>query len=215
MAATNLGLKPPFDPAKVANMEDIIKDTNTLGVNLTTNLLGDQREAAETIRSMIHSVPGIANTYLGAKLVTDGLMAINRRAVDKYQFVQEARARNNGYAPNAEAVFDAKFPPSTYLQPIVEKYGMTPKGFTSADAIAKNYAAGYMTRKQAEMAIDSLPKGAKSAGLTARSIRSTPLRPRGRTGHSTQSIPGIPTRSGIPRAYRDDAGPPGTGSRTS
>jgi len=65
-----------FGPKAQAAGEDIIKNTQRMGINTLQTMLGSQREAAETIKNMTEKgVPGLDNSVMGFKVVSASIKA--------------------------------------------------------------------------------------------------------------------------------------------
>lgn len=142
----------PFDPTTVASVESFNKATAQMGTMLTTSLLGQQREAAQTITRLTSAVPGISNTFMGGKLVSAGIQATMQRIIDQRNF-QNAwlldPANKGDLAGSAEA-FNSAHPAQGYAQGVLDKFGMTAKGFASPQDVATAVAKGFLTKEQAK-----------------------------------------------------------------
>jgi hypothetical protein len=137
-----LGAKPSFDPASIASAEDLQKQTNTLAFQLANQYEGNQRVAAETITKALNAVPGIDNSYLGAKLLADGIRASAQRQMDFHEFQTQwlsdpRRAGKGADLGNSDVAFNKANPPEKYTNAIMAKYGLTNQGFTSPEAVGK------------------------------------------------------------------------------
>ena len=157
------GGKPPFDPSAVASAEDMFKESNKMAFQVTNQYLGAQREAAETINKSLASVPSLNNSYLGGKLVLDGIAAGAQRQVDLYKFQQQWAQQHQGNLEGAEVAFNEANPPSKYTAQVLSKYGLDEGGFRTPQDVGKAVQAGFMTPKQArQILIDQFgatPKG--------------------------------------------------------
>lgn len=148
-AATVLGIDKPFPNDTVASAEDLTKATKVMGTQLISNLLGQQREAAQTIQMSLQTVPGIENTPMGAKLIAGGLQAIAQRVIDERNFKARYLAENQGNLQNADVQFNRQHPASTYAAGVMKQYGIGAKGFNSPQDVAKAYQQGYLSRGDA------------------------------------------------------------------
>lgn len=147
--ADSVGLKQPFDPKSLASVEAFNKETNRMGLTVLTTMLGNQREAAQTINNITtKAVPGIDNTYMGGKLVIEGLKAATQRAIDQRNWENEWQRRNQGNLNGADEAFNARFPAKDYAEAALAKFGLTGKGFVSPEAVGEAVRAGYMTKAQ-------------------------------------------------------------------
>jgi hypothetical protein len=148
--ADTVGLKEPFDPKALASVEAFNKETNRMGLTVLTTMLGNQREAAQTINNITtKAVPGIDNTYMGGKMVIEGLKATTQRAIDQRNWENEWQRRNQGNLSGADEAFNARFPAKDYADSALAKFGMNEKGFLSPDAVKAAWQSGFMTRDQA------------------------------------------------------------------
>lgn len=151
------GKSPPFDPSAVASVEDINKETKRMGAMVTTQFFGGSHEAAQTIQNMTSSVPSIDNTYLGGKVITDGIRAQLQRVIDQRNFENQWQAdpRNQGSLVGADEEFNAQHPAEDYAKQVLGKYGLGANGFTSPEAVGKAVQSGYLTRTQARTILSS------------------------------------------------------------
>ena len=144
------GADPQFDPTKIASAEDVVKETKRLGLMVTNQFLGGQREAAQVIQGITASVPGIENSILGAKLVSQSLQASVQRIVDERNFFNAWQQQNQGNLTGAAEEFNRLHPAEGYAQGVLGKFGLTEKGFTSPDAVKQAMTQGFMTREEAK-----------------------------------------------------------------
>jgi hypothetical protein len=119
-----------------------------MGLNVVTTLLGNQREAAETIINTTKSVPGIDNTYLGAKLVASAIKSALQRTIDMRNFENAWQQKNQGNLNGAIEAFNQKYPADTYAEKVLGNFGLTPKGFASPEAVGEAYKSGLVTKDQ-------------------------------------------------------------------
>jgi len=144
------GLKDVFDPKAVSAIDAFNKETNRMGLTVLTTMLGNQREAAQTINNITtKAVPGIDNTFMGGKLVIESLKATTQRAIDQRNWENAWQARNQGNLNGADEAFNAAHPAQDYANAVLARFGMTPKGFASPAALKAAVANGFMTPKQA------------------------------------------------------------------
>lgn len=144
-----LGEKPPFDPEAVGAAENLVKNTRTMGLTVLTTMLGNQREAAQTIHDITQAVPSIDNSYLGGKLLIDTLGAANQRAIDRRNFENAWQAKNQGNLQGADESFNQQAPMTGYTSKVLAKYGLGPNGFESLPALENARRLGYLTAKEA------------------------------------------------------------------
>jgi hypothetical protein len=142
-----------FDPGKVASAEMLNELTNRMGTNLLQQTLGSQREAAETIHAFTGAVPGIDDTFLGAKLKMASIAALSQRAVDQYQYGQAYAAAPGrfGNPTGYDTEFNKQQPPEKLAENIMSSVGLTPNGkFKSFEAAQAAWHAGLVTKAQAK-----------------------------------------------------------------
>lgn len=139
----------PFPADKISAIENFSKDTNRLGFTYVTTALGAQREAAQTINKAIEAVPGMDNTYLGGKLLIGSIHAATQRVIDQRNFENIWQQKNQGNLTGAAEAFNKAFPAEDYAKQVMDKFGLSQKGFTSPDAVAQAVKQGYLTKQQA------------------------------------------------------------------
>jgi len=144
------GMEPPFDPKTVGSIEDFNKETMRMGVNITSTLLGAQREAGNVIMGIVGSVPGVENTYLGGKLVSAGLKAVAQRAVDMREFQLDWQDKHQGNLIGSAEAFNKLYPAKKYAQDVLSSMGMTSKGFASPQEKERAQKLGYLAIPEAE-----------------------------------------------------------------
>lgn len=144
----------PFDPNTIADVDSFNKATNQMGTMLTTSLLGQQREAAETISRLTGAVPGIGNSYLGGKVVASGIEATMQRIIDERNF-DNAYLQKFGSLIGADTAFAKAHPAQEYARQALDKFGLTADGFTSPQAVKSAVAKGFMTPDQAAQVLHS------------------------------------------------------------
>lgn len=99
------------DPAKVAAGEELTKETMRTGFELAKTL--GPREAMQTIQNSIAAVPGIMNTYLGAKYMSATIRAGTMFDEDSHLFktrIISGQAPTPGATQNADGGWDIKNP---------------------------------------------------------------------------------------------------------
>lgn len=143
------GEKPPFDPSKVMSAEDAMKESRRLGFTVVNQMFGAQREAASVIENAAASVPGIDNSYLGGKLLTDSIRAAAQRQIDQRNFQLAWANKNQGNLMGSMEAFNNAHPASAYADRVLKKFGMNEKGFESPEAVRAAYKNGYISRSQA------------------------------------------------------------------
>lgn len=143
-----------IDMSKVANAEEFNKQTKVLGTQILTTMLGNQREAAQTIDKFISSVPGINNTYMGGKLLLDTYQAAIQRGLDERNFKNawQANPTNQGSLLGAAEAFNNQFPAEGYAKNVLAKHGMNERGlWQSPEALRGAVAQGYLTPGEAKI----------------------------------------------------------------
>lgn len=147
-----IGKDVPMDAEKIASAEDFVKETKRMGVMVTNALLGQQREAAQTIMNLTASVPGITNSYLGGKLITEGIRAATQRVLDQRNFENSwmQDPRNQGNLTGATEAFNALHPAQDYAAGVMQKFGLDKagQGFASPEAVRTQVQQGYLSREQ-------------------------------------------------------------------
>ncbi len=145
------GSKPSVDPTKVASAEDALKVTQRLGISYLTTALGNQREAAETIRNITDKgIPGIGSTVLGGQMMIDMIEAATNRELDQYTFKNEWQSQNHGDLNKSDTEFNRLRPVESYIAPVLAKYGLDKSkgGFASPEALSKALSDGLITPEQ-------------------------------------------------------------------
>lgn len=150
------GTKLGVDVDKIANAEDLMKATNRMTLDFLNSKLGNQREAAETIKNMTDKgMPGINNTLLGSRLMIGMIGALNQRTKDSYAWDDEWAGRNNGDLRGAAKSFDTKYNSKLYINKALSDLGMNEQGFTpdksGRAALQRAVDDGLLTLKQAEV----------------------------------------------------------------
>lgn len=140
--------KPPFDVTKVMSIEDFNKETRRMGAQVMAQLVGQQHQAAQTIQNMTSSVPGIENTYMGGKLVLNGLQAMSQRLIDERNFQNEWQNAHQGSLIGSTEAFNNLHPAEQYAEQVLNKFGLNEKGFQSPEAIKSAIQGGYLTKAQ-------------------------------------------------------------------
>ncbi len=142
---------PLFDPSKVASIENLTKDTRRMGLTVLTTMLGNQREAAQTISNITQAVPDIENTYLGGKLLISSIKAATQRAIDQRNFENawQADPRNQGNLTGAIEAFNKAHPAQDYAAKVMDSFGLDATGFKSPQSVIQAVQQGYLTRTQA------------------------------------------------------------------
>lgn len=106
------GAEPPIAEKEVAAGEDLGKLTTRMGFELSGTLGSDN--AASIVMSAIGAVPNGALSPQGNAKIINALRMANQRQIDRYNFLQEYSAANNGSLLGAEAAFNQKSPPESY-----------------------------------------------------------------------------------------------------
>ncbi len=151
MMAATAGFKPdelPFDPELIAQGEDVTKEQIRAGLQLITQNLGAQREAASVIFGLMQAVPGIDNTLLGDRLISRSLRAMNQYEIDRREFQEEWNTRR-GALGGSVAAFNRTHPAKDYFTAVLKSMGMDEHGFESPIAIQQAMANGYLSKDEA------------------------------------------------------------------
>jgi hypothetical protein len=112
-----VGLPAAIDPNKVANWEDLNKETTRAGFDLARTL--GSREAATIVQSSVSAVPGAENTPMGFKLVSSGIRQAIQREKDYYTFATDYAKTHRGNTFGADVEFNKQFPPDLYSKTAV------------------------------------------------------------------------------------------------
>jgi hypothetical protein len=141
----------PFDPKAIASIESLTKDTKRLGLSVLTTMLGNQREAAETINNITGAVPNIENTYLGGKLLIASIRAATERAINQREFENawQADPQNQGNLTGSDIAFNKKYPATEYADRVLNSFGLDKTGFKDSGAVISAYNKGWLTKQQA------------------------------------------------------------------
>lgn len=102
-----------IDPTKVGTWEDFNKETTRAGMELIKSNFGGSREAASIIQMGRTAVPGVQNSYIGAKYVSATIRAANQMQMDLYNYKKQL-AQNGQSLVGAEADFYKNHPPIQY-----------------------------------------------------------------------------------------------------
>jgi hypothetical protein len=147
----------PFDAGAIASAESAMKETGRLGPQVLGQLTGQNHQAAQTMESLTATVPGINNTYMGGKLVLDGLQALARRTIDERNFQARwlANPENHGNLTGADVAFNRLHPAEQYAQGVLDKYGLSSKGFKTPEDVGNAVHMGYLTPTQAKSILQS------------------------------------------------------------
>jgi len=111
-AATAAGKAPPINPQKLAAMEVISKDQNTLGMLFASNL--SSREAFAGQQVGIASTPGLTQSPLGMLRLLAGYDAQLQYTQDKHSFF-EKYIQKYGVATGWQQAFEKQNPPERYI----------------------------------------------------------------------------------------------------
>lgn len=147
--ASMAGMKEVFDPTKLATVDAFNKEIQRMGLQVLTTMLGNQREAAQTINNITtKAVPSLENTPMGGKLIIEGLKAMSQRAVDQRKWENAWQAQNQGNLNGAAEAFNKEYPAESYAYKVLDEFGIGPKGFRTPQGIIDAVKAGYLTPAQ-------------------------------------------------------------------
>lgn len=138
-----------FKGSTLQEAESFLKSQTLAQFATVVNNFGAQREAAQTIQRALMAVPGMDNTYMGNKLVLEGLRSVAQRVQDHWMFQEEWMRNNHGSLKGMEAAFNQAHPSQGYAQAVLDKFGLGPQGFTSGDAIDNAFQHGWIDKQQA------------------------------------------------------------------
>jgi hypothetical protein len=111
---TTFGLPPAVNPTKIANWEDLNKETTRAGFKLASTL--GSREAVSIVQSSVGAVPSSKNTEMGFNLVTNGIRQAVQREKDYYSFATDYAKAHRGNTFGADVEFNKQFPPDLYAK---------------------------------------------------------------------------------------------------
>jgi hypothetical protein len=173
------GKEPAFSSKQIAAAESSMKATRTLMISSLTQMLGAQREAAQTIAGMAEAVPGIDNSYLGGKLLVDTFRSAAKRVVDEREWDNRWASANGGNLTGAAEAFNRAHPAQDYANTVFDKYGLRADGkFKSPQNVLDYVARGYLTKEQGLDILNSqFPgkgKNFKPAGAAAKPAKLLP-----------------------------------------
>ena len=99
------------------------------------------------VENAIGSVPGVNNTPLGGVLVGDLVKAGAQWQLDQRKFIQDWIDRGGGNPNRAATKFVELHPVQDYFTPVLDKYGLTSKGFKSLADIQQQVTDGLINPK--------------------------------------------------------------------
>lgn len=135
----------------LASAEDANKVIQRMGINYLGTAMGEQRQAAETIRNITDKgMPGIQHTYLGAKMMMTMIGALNDRSIDYYNAEAKWLSDHNGNLTNFDKAFNKHHPADDYINRSLETLGLTQTGFKSAADVQRALDQKLLTLEQAE-----------------------------------------------------------------
>lgn len=147
--------KLPFDVNKIGNAEALMKNTWLMGLSLTSQYLGQQREAANTLNRTAQAVPNIENTWMGGMLVNRLVEAISEHTLDQRAYQSRAMQANYGYMPgNTVDTFNVEHPMSGYISSAYTKY---------ANDIKAGFHNGQISQSDAMKILKALPSPGPAA----------------------------------------------------
>lgn len=153
-------LKLKLDPQAVAADENFLKsETLTQFSTVAQAFPGSHREAAQIIMQALKGVPDIDKSYMGNKLVLEGLKTMAHRVTEMQDFQRQwlANPANHGDLTGSVQAYNATHPAELAAQQIMQKFGLSPQGFTSQAAIANAVQHGWITPEIAADAYKKLP----------------------------------------------------------
>jgi hypothetical protein len=165
---------PTFDTGVVADAEGAIKATEQSSVSLTTALLGQQREAAQTLMNMHKAVPSIDNSALGLQFLAATNSAFAQRIIDERTFDNQYLQSTKGVLGGADVAFNAAKPMSGYVDKVLDQFGLNAKGFKNPAAIDSAYKQGLLTAAQAKSEYSNWKQAGGSAAAPAAATPGAP-----------------------------------------
>jgi hypothetical protein len=113
-AAQMFGFKPFVTEDQMGTAEDILKAARTLQFNVANGVNADP--AVATIATAAQASPSGENTKQGIRTIVGNLEAINKRSLDRAQYLASWQASHRGDMTGAPEAFDAANPPVKYIE---------------------------------------------------------------------------------------------------
>lgn len=116
-----LGGGDVVDPDHVASVEDLIKNSKLLGMDVLTSRFGGNREAASIVQSSQMMVPNIENSPLGGKLLVNAYKEAARFVMDQHAWNTNWYFTHNGNMVGSDIAFMQSHPPEAYTDRAVSQ----------------------------------------------------------------------------------------------
>ncbi len=110
-----MGLSAPANEEALAHGESLIKTTKTAGFELASKYEGHARQAAATIMQATQAIPGLENSPLGFRLVSNSINEGAQFSSDLHNYKQSV-LNDPTKLPKAETEFTNRFPPMAYAR---------------------------------------------------------------------------------------------------
>lgn len=153
----------PLSKAAEADFTELQKQQVILGFQSLSQFFGHGREAAQTIETGMHAVPGAENSFLGGQLINRSIEAMAEREMRRYKFMDQFQAENHGSLSGADEAFNAIDPAAATATKVLSEFGMGPNGFRGATAadtqanITGAYNKGYLSWDEADNLLHGRP----------------------------------------------------------
>jgi hypothetical protein len=140
---SSAGLPAAVDPANIANIELVMKNSFNLATASLNQAFGGSREAGFIIQKAAQSVPNAENTPLGFQLVWNSYNQAAQREIDLHHFKSHWAQTHDGNLMGAEEKFNSQYTPSLYAERASSQ--VRPRDFRSLQE-TKNLLPGTMFR---------------------------------------------------------------------
>lgn len=160
------GINVTVDPKAIASYEDLNKASRQLGSAFAKQTAGGGHLAYMTINTAMQSVPGLDNSYLGAKLLNASIAALAQRQMQERQFQTDWMSSHDGKLTGAVEAFAKANPPEEMANGVLGRFGMDAHGFKSPQDIGFAVRQGLLTPEAAASMLEhqfpeQFKKGAK------------------------------------------------------
>lgn len=118
-----------FDPGATATIQDIMKASNRMGMDLGGAMFGNSHIAVQNVQTALGSVPGMENSALGARLVNASITAVGQRWFDNRDWdTQWLNDPTKANLYRADDSFNQAHPAQDYVDNVFKQFHMTSPG---------------------------------------------------------------------------------------